>query len=134
MRLWPDRTFADKQLLAWRDACSGGGEGAPGTQPATTFDLLGFTDEGGRSRQGKDVVREIATKDRFAGALKLEQVSCKRSRQLRIEAQREYRAGTIRGHCAHRGRRGTTSLSISSASRSLASAGSGLYTGAVCAE
>ncbi len=37
---------------------------------ATTFDFLGFTHVWGRSMQGKDVVRQITAKGRFARALK----------------------------------------------------------------
>ena len=45
---------------------------------ATTFDFLGFTHVWGRSMQGKDVVRQITAKGRFARALKSVHDWCKR--------------------------------------------------------
>ena len=73
---------------------------------ATTFDFLGFTHVWGRSMQGKDVVRQITAKGRFARALKSVHEWCKRNRHLPIEAQRDYLARAIRGHCAYYGRTG----------------------------
>ena len=51
---------------------------------ATTFDFLGFTHVWGRSMQGKDVVRQITAKGRFARALKSVHEWCKRHRHLPI--------------------------------------------------
>ena len=59
---------------------------------ATTFDFLGFTHVWGRSMQGKDVVRQITAKGRFARALKSVHDWCKRYRHLPIEAQRDHLA------------------------------------------
>ena len=73
---------------------------------ATTFDFLGFTHVWGRSMQGKDVVRQITAKGRFARALKSVHEWCKRNRHLPIEAQHDYLARAIRGHCAYYGRTG----------------------------
>ena len=70
---------------------------------ATTFDFLGFTHVWGRSRQGKDVVRQITAKGRFARALKSVHDWCKNNRHLPIEAQHDYLARAIRGHCAYYG-------------------------------
>ena len=70
---------------------------------ATTFDFLGFTHVWGRSMQGKDVVRQITAKGRFARALKSVHEWCKRHRHLPIAAQREHLAKVIRGHCAYYG-------------------------------
>ena len=70
---------------------------------ATTFDFLGFTHVWGRSRRGKDVVRQITAKGRFARALKSVHVWCKRHRHLPIAAQRDHLARVIRGHCAYYG-------------------------------
>ena len=70
---------------------------------ATTFDFLGFTHVWGRSMQGKDVVRQITAKGRFARALKLVHDWCKRHRHLPIAAQRDHLAKVIRGHCAYYG-------------------------------
>ena len=73
---------------------------------ATTFDFLGFTHVWGRSMQGKDVVRQITAKGRFARALKSVHEWCKRNRHLPIDAQHDYLARAIRGHCAYYGRTG----------------------------
>ena len=70
---------------------------------ATTSDVLGFTHVWGRSRRGKDMVRQITAKDRFARALKSVHVWCKRHRHLPILEQREHLARMIRGHCAYYG-------------------------------
>ena len=73
---------------------------------ATTFDFLGFTHVWGRSLRGKDVVRQITAKGRFARALKSVQDWCKSNRHLPIEAQHDYLVRAIRGHCAYYGRTG----------------------------
>ena len=70
---------------------------------ATTFHFLGFTHVWGRSRRGKDIVRQIMAKGSFARALKSVHDWCKRHRHLPIEAQREHLAKVIRGHCAYYG-------------------------------
>ncbi len=70
---------------------------------ATTFDFLGFTRVWGRSMQGKDVVRQITAKGRFARALKSVHQWCKRYRHLPVKAQQDYLARVIRGHCAYYG-------------------------------
>jgi group II intron reverse transcriptase/maturase len=70
---------------------------------ATTFDFLGFTHVWGRSMQGKDVVRQITAKGRFARALKSVHQWCKRYRHLPVTAQQDYLARVIRGHCAYYG-------------------------------
>ena len=70
---------------------------------ATTFDFLGFTHVWGRSMQGKDVVRQITAKSRFARALKSVHEWCKRNRHLPVKAQHDYLVRAIRGHCAYYG-------------------------------
>ena len=64
---------------------------------ATTFDFLGFTHVWGRSMRGKDVVRQITAKGRFARALKSVHDWCKRYRHLPVKAQQDYLARVIRG-------------------------------------
>ena len=73
---------------------------------ATTFDFLGFTHIWGRSMQGKDVVRQITAKGRFARALRSVHDWCKSNRHLSIKAQHDYLARAIRGHYAYYGRTG----------------------------
>ena len=70
---------------------------------ATTFDFLGFTHVWGRSMQGKDVVRQITAKGRFARALKSVHQWCKRYRHLSVKVQQDHLARLIRGHCAYYG-------------------------------
>ena len=70
---------------------------------ATTFDFLGFTHVWGRSLRGKDVVRQITAKGRFARALKSVQDWCKSNRHLPIKAQHDYLVRAIRGHYAYYG-------------------------------
>ena len=70
---------------------------------ATTFDFLGFTHVWGRSMQGKDIVRQITAKGRFARALKSVHDWCKRNRHLPIEAQHDHLVRAIRGHNAYYG-------------------------------
>ena len=75
---------------------------------ATTFDFLGFTHVWGRSMRGKDVVRQITAKGRFARALKSVHDWCKRYRHLPVKAQQDYLARVIRGHCAYFGLTGNS--------------------------
>ena len=70
---------------------------------ATTFDFLGFTHVWGRSMQGKDIVRQITAKGRFARALKSVHQWCKRYRHLPVKVQQDHLARLIRGHCAYYG-------------------------------
>ena len=53
--------------------------------------------------QGKDVVRQVTAKDRFARALKSVHDWCKRTRHLPMKAQQEFLARVIRSHCAYYG-------------------------------
>ena len=68
---------------------------------ATTFDFLGLTHVWGRSMRGKDLVRQITAKGRFARALKSVHEWCKTNRHLPVEAQHDYLARAIRGHYAY---------------------------------
>ncbi len=70
---------------------------------ATTFDFLGFTHVWGRSLRGKDVVRQITAKGRFARALKSVHDWCKSHRHLPIKAQHDYLVRVVRGHNAYYG-------------------------------
>ena len=73
---------------------------------ATTFNFLGFTHVWGRSLRGKDVVRQITAKGRFARALKSVHDWCKRHGTSRSRCSRDHLARMIRGHCAYYGRIG----------------------------
>ena len=68
-----------------------------------SFDFLGFTHVWGRLLQGKDIIRRITAKGRFARALKSVHQWCRRCRHLLVKAQRDHLARLIRGHCAYYG-------------------------------
>ena len=72
---------------------------------ATTFDFLGFTHVWGRSLRGKDVVRQITAKGRYARALKSVHEWCKNHRHLPVHAQHDHLVRVIRGHYAYYGLR-----------------------------
>ncbi len=70
---------------------------------ATTFDYLGFTHVWGRSRRGRNLVRQITAKSRFARALKSVHEWCKSHRHWPMYAQHAHLCRVIRGHCAYYG-------------------------------
>ena len=76
--------------------------------PDTTFDFLGFTHVWGRSRRGRNVVRQITAKDRFTRALKAVHEWCKSNRHRPLEEQHQHLAREIRGHCGYYGLTGNS--------------------------
>jgi hypothetical protein len=77
-----------------------------GRHPATvgtTFNFLGFTHVWGRSRRGKDVVRQITAKDRYARALASVTEWCRRNLHRPFREQHAHLSRMIRGHCAYYG-------------------------------
>ena len=77
-----------------------------GRHPATAgtaFDFLGFTHVWGRSRKGKNVVRQITAKDRYARALASVTAWCQRNLHRPVRDQRVHLMRVIRGHCAYYG-------------------------------
>ena len=76
--------------------------------PDTTFDFLGFTHVWGRSRRGRNVVRQITAKDRFTRALKAVHEWCKSNRHRPLEEQHQHLARAIRGHCGYYGLTGNS--------------------------
>ena len=77
-----------------------------GRHPATvgtTFDFLGFTHVWGKSRRGKNVVRQITAKDRYARALRTVWEWCKRYRHWRLADQHAHLTRMLRGHYAYYG-------------------------------
>jgi group II intron reverse transcriptase/maturase len=77
-----------------------------GRHPATvgtTFNFLGFTHVWGRSRRGKDVVRQITAKDRYARALASVTEWCRRNLHRPFREQHARLSQMIRGHCAYYG-------------------------------
>jgi hypothetical protein len=77
-----------------------------GRHPATvgtTFNFLGFTHVWGRSRRGKNVVRQITAKDRYARALASVTEWCRRNLHRPFREQHARLSRMIRGHCAYYG-------------------------------
>jgi RNA-directed DNA polymerase len=77
-----------------------------GRHPATvgtTFNFLGFTHVWGLSRRGKNVVRQITAKDRYARALASVTEWCRRNLHRPFREQHARLSRMIRGHCAYYG-------------------------------
>jgi RNA-directed DNA polymerase len=74
----------------------------PATE-ATTFDFLGFTHVWGRSNKGKNVVRQITAKDRFARALARVTKWCRLNLHRPFREQHVHLSRMIRGHMAYYG-------------------------------
>lgn len=70
---------------------------------ATTFDFLGFTHVWGRSMKGKDVVRQVTAKSRFARALRSVHDRCRSNRHLPIKERHDHLVRVIRGQNAYYG-------------------------------
>jgi RNA-directed DNA polymerase len=70
---------------------------------ATTFNFLGFTHVWGQSRKGKNVVRQITAKDRYARALASVTEWCRRNLHRPFREQHAHLSQMIRGHCAYYG-------------------------------
>jgi RNA-directed DNA polymerase len=69
----------------------------------TTFNFLGFTHVWGTSRNGKNVVRQVTAKDRYARALAAVSQWCRDNRGLSIAAQHAHLSKMARGHFAYYG-------------------------------
>jgi RNA-directed DNA polymerase len=69
----------------------------------TTFDFLGFTHVWGRSRRGKNVVRQTTAKSRFARALASVSEWCRTHLHLAIDEQHLHLGRVLRGHFAYYG-------------------------------
>ena len=82
---------------------AGRDEGGP-----ATFDFLGFTHVWGKSLKGKDVVRQITAKDRYARALASVTEWCRRNPHRPFRDQHAHLSRMIRGHCAYYGRTGNS--------------------------
>jgi RNA-directed DNA polymerase len=69
----------------------------------TSFTFLGFTHVWGKSRAGKNVVRQVTAKNRFARALAAVTDWCRRNRHLSIPDQHAHLTAMMRGHYAYYG-------------------------------
>jgi group II intron reverse transcriptase/maturase len=67
----------------------------------TAFNFLGFTHVWGTSRNGKNVVRQVTAKDRYARALSSVSEWCRNNRGLSVSAQHSHLSKMVRGHIAY---------------------------------
>ena len=67
----------------------------------TAFNFLGFTHVWGASRNGKNVVRQVTAKDRYARALASVSEWCRDNRGLSVAAQHVHLSKMVRGHFAY---------------------------------
>jgi group II intron reverse transcriptase/maturase len=79
-----------------------GGTRHPATD-GTSFNFLGFTHVWGTSRNGKNVVRQVTAKDRYARTLSAVSQWCRDNRGLSIAAQHAHLSKMARGHFAYYG-------------------------------
>ncbi len=79
-----------------------GGQRHPATS-GTNFDFLGFTHVWGRSRQAKNVVRQVTAKGRFTRALSAVNEWCQRNRHQTIRHQHAHLSAMLRGHYGYYG-------------------------------
>ena len=69
----------------------------------TTFDFLGLTHVWGRSRNGKDMVRQVTAKSRFARAVAAVNDWCRKNRHRSLRDQHRHLSSMMRGHFAYYG-------------------------------
>ena len=69
----------------------------------TSFTFLGFCHVWGRSRKGKNVVRQVTAKKRYARALAAVGDWCRKHRHLPIPEQHTHLVAQMRGHYAYYG-------------------------------
>jgi hypothetical protein len=69
----------------------------------TTFTFLGFCHVWGKSRNGKDVVRQVTAKNRYARALAAVSEWCRENRHTPIRKQHTHLVAMMRGHYAYYG-------------------------------
>jgi len=69
----------------------------------TVFDFLGLTHFWGRSRRGKDMVRQTTAKSRFARALAAVSDWCRNHRRWTLRDQHRHLSSMMRGHFAYYG-------------------------------
>jgi hypothetical protein len=69
----------------------------------TSFTFLGFTHVWGKSRLGKNVVRQVTAKNRYARALAAVTAWCRVNRHQSIRDQHAHLTAMMRGHYAYYG-------------------------------
>jgi RNA-directed DNA polymerase len=102
LTLHPDKT----RIVDFRPQ---GRDGArhPATD-GTTFDFLGLTHVWGRSRNGKNMVRQVTAKSRFARAVAAVNDWCRENRHWALRDQHRHLSSMMRGHFAYYGVGGNT--------------------------
>ena len=97
LTLHPDKTrlvdFRPRRTLETRHPQTDG----------TAFDFLGLTHIWGRSRNGKNMVRQVTAKSRFARALAAVNDWCRKHRHRSIREQHHHLSVMMRGHFAYYG-------------------------------
>jgi hypothetical protein len=97
LTLHPDKTrlvdFRPKRLQGTRHPETDG----------TSFDFLGLTHVWGRSRNGKDMVRQVTAKGRFARAVAAVSDWCWKHRHGSLRDQYRHLSSMMRGHFAYYG-------------------------------
>jgi group II intron reverse transcriptase/maturase len=96
LALHPDKT----RFIDFRPQRHGG---TPPECKVRTFDFLGFTHMWGKSRKGKDVVRQTTAKSRYARSLSAVKGWCQTNRHRPIREQRAKLSATLNGHFAYYG-------------------------------
>src|SRR5258708_10646511 len=97
LTLHPDKT----RLVDFRPKRSQGAH-HPETD-GTTFNFLGLTHVWGRSRNGKDMVRQITAKRRFARAVAAVNGWSRKNRHRSLRDQHRHLSSMTRGHFAYYG-------------------------------
>jgi len=96
LKLHPDKT----RFIDFRPQRHGG---MPSDCKAQSFDFLGFTHSWGKSRKGKNVVRQTTAKSRLARALVAVKDWCRKNRHRPILDQHAQLSSKLRGHYAYYG-------------------------------
>jgi RNA-directed DNA polymerase len=96
LKLHPDKT----RSIDFRPQRLGG---TPPDCAAQSFDFLGLTHSWGKSRKGKDVVRQTTAKSRFARALAAVKDWCRTNRHRPAPEQRVRLSAVLVGHYAYYG-------------------------------
>jgi RNA-directed DNA polymerase len=95
---------AKSRLVPFRPSCPWANDdrGEP-TEPAGTFDLLGFTHFWGRSRQGYWVIKQKTANDRFSRSVRSIDSWCQTHRHRPLAEQQAKLNEKLRGHYAYYG-------------------------------
>jgi RNA-directed DNA polymerase len=96
LTLHPDKT----RFIDFRPQRHGG---TPSDCRAQSFDFLGFTHSWGKSRKGKNVVRQTTAKSRFARSLAAVTDWCRTNRHRPLSVQRAWLSAALNGHYAYYG-------------------------------